>query len=453
MRILQLTPGTGDFLCGSCLRDNVLVTGLRDRGHDALIAPLYLPFALEREAEAGAEGAEAAVHMGGINVYLQQKLGLFRWLPRFLHDRLDSPGLLRWAAGRSKMTATPGLGALTLSMLRGEEGRQRTELARLVEWAKQLPRPDVLLLSNVMLIGLARELKAALGCPVVCTMQGEAPFLDALDDRHRALCWETLEARAKDVDGFLAVSHFTADLMGARLGLERAKVHVAWNGADLDGITPDPSRRDPDRPAVGYLARMCRDKGIEELVEAFLLLKERRPAVRLIAAGVVLNEDRPLLEQLARRVQRAGFGQDVELLGPVTREQKVELLQRVDVLSVPASYGESFGLYLPEAWAAGLPVVQPRHGSFVELLEHTGAGLLHEARDPAALAAALESLVDDPARRAAMGERGLGAAREFTGAMMAQRVEAALASVLEERGGAPPTGARQGEGGDHVSRP
>ena len=50
MRILQLTPGTGDFLCGSCLRDNALVMGLRDRGHDALIAPLYLPFALEEGA-------------------------------------------------------------------------------------------------------------------------------------------------------------------------------------------------------------------------------------------------------------------------------------------------------------------------------------------------------------------------------------------------------------------
>ena len=430
MRILQLTPGTGDFLCGSCLRDNALVTALRERGHDALIAPLYLPFALEREGEGGAEGVEESIHMGGINVYLQQKLGLFRRLPRFLHDRLDSPGLLRWAAGHSRMTATPGLGALTLSMLRGEEGRQRAELARLVEWAAELPRPDVLLLSNVMLIGLARELKAALGCPVVCTMQGEAPFLDALDDRHRDRCWATLAERAREVDGFVAVSRYTADLMTERLSLDPGRVRVAWNGADLDGIGPAPSRRDPERPAVGYLARMCRDKGIDRLVEAFLLLKERHPAARLVAAGVVLNEDRAPLERLRRRVEAAGHGADVELLGPVDREGKVDLLQRVDVLCVPATYGESFGLYLPEAWAAGLPVVQPRHGGFTELVEHTGAGVLYDPGDPAALAAALGDLLGDPARRAALSDRALDAAGEFTRARMAERVEEALGGLL-----------------------
>jgi glycosyltransferase involved in cell wall biosynthesis len=432
VRILQLTPGTGDFLCGSCLRDNALVMGLRDRGHDALIAPLYLPFALEDRAAgaAPAEGVESTIHMGGINVYLQQKLGLFRWLPRVLHDRLDSPRLLRWAAGHSKMTETPGLGALTLSMLRGEEGRQRAEVARLVEWA----RPDMLLLSNVMLIGLARELKAALGCPVVCTMQGEAPFLDALDDDHRARCWATLAERARDVDGFLAVSQYTADLMSSRMDLDRSKVQVVWNGADLAGISPDPARRDPERPAVGYLARMCRDKGIEALVDGFLRLKQRHPRARLLAAGVVLNEDRDLLARLERRVAEAGWAADVELLGPVTREQKIDLLQRVDVLSVPAGYGESFGLFLPEAWAAGLPVVQPRHGGFTELVEHTGGGLLYDPGDPAALADALGDLLDDPARRAALGEKGRAVATdEFTRARMAERVEAALEGLVGAR--------------------
>lgn len=436
MRILQLTPGTGDFLCGSCLRDNALVMGLRERGHDALIAPLYLPFALEDgDVDAAPpEGVESRIHMGGINVYLQQKLGLFRWLPRVLHDRLDSPRLLRWAAGHSKMTETPGLGALTLSMLRGEEGRQRAEVARLVEWARELPRPDVLLLSNVMLIGLARELKAALGCPVVCTMQGEAPFLDALDDDHRARCWATLAERARDVDGFIAVSQYTADLMSSRMDLDRSKVQVVWNGADLGGISPDPARRDPERPSVGYLARMCRDKGIEALVDGFLRLKQRHPRARLVAAGVVLNEDRDLLGRLERRVAEAGWASDVELLGPVTREQKIDLLQRVDVLSVPAVYGESFGLFLPEAWAAGLPVVQPRHGGFTELVEHTGGGVLYDPGDPAALADALGDLLDDPVRRAALGEKGrVATTDEFTRARMAERVEAALEGVVGAR--------------------
>jgi len=130
-------------------------------------------------------------------------------------------------------------------------------------------------------------------------------------------------------------------------------------------------------------------------------------------------------------VAEAGWAADVELLGPVTREQKIDLLQRVDVLSVPAVYGESFGLYLPEAWAAGLPVVQPRHGGFTELVEHTGGGVLYEPGDPEALAGALGALLDDPARRSSLGEKGrAAAAADFTRARMAERVEAALGRVL-----------------------
>ena len=425
MRILQLTPGTGTFLCGSCLRDNALVVKLRERGHDALIAPLYLPFALEDEEPN--EAAETSIHMGGINVYLQQRLPLLRWLPRFLHDRLDSPRLLRWAAGHSKMTETPGLGAMTLSMLRGEEGRQRAELERLVGWVSEMPRPDVLILSNAMLIGLAHELKAALGCPVLCTIQGEAPFLDGLDAKHRDLCWQTLAERAQEIDGFMPVSQYTADLMGERMRVGPERMHVVWNGIEPEGIAPDPSQRDPERPAVGFLARMCRDKGIDTLVDAFIRLKRDHPSARLVAAGVVLNEDRPLLAELQRRVDAAGFADDVELLGPVSRDEKIRLLQRVDVFSVPATYGESFGLYLPEAWAAGLPVVQPRHGAFPELVEETGSGLLCAPNDPDALAAALGELLGDPQRRETFGAAARAAALErFTADRMTDEVEEAL---------------------------
>ncbi len=434
MRILQLTPGTGTFLCGSCMRDNTLVVKLRERGHDALIAPLYLPFALEEEGVQAEEGFETTVHMGGINVFLQQKLPILRRLPRFLHDRLDSPRLLRWAASKAKMTETPGLGAMTLSMLRGEEGRQRAELLRLVEWVSELPRPDVVILSNVMLIGLARELKAALGCPVLCTLQGEAPFLDALDAEHRDLCWETVAERAQEVDAFLPVSQYTADLMSERMRVPAERMHVVWNGVELGDIHPEPARRDAERPAIGFLARLCRDKGIDTLVDAFLLLKRDRPNVRLVAAGVVLNEDRPLLAELQKRINAAGVAGDVEILGPVSRGGKIRLLQRVDVFSVPAAYGESFGLYLPEAWAAGLPVVQPRHGAFPELIEATGGGVLCEPNDPAALAAALGSLLNDPARRKTLGAAGRAVALErFTADRMADDVEAVLDRVQPTR--------------------
>lgn len=420
MRIIQLTPGTGTFLCGSCLRDNTLVKALGALGHEAMIAPLYLPFSMEsKEQESGED-----VHMGGINVFLQQVLPGFRFLPRFLRDRLDSPALLRFAAGRSKMTEAPGLGPLTLSMLRGEEGRQRTQLEELVEWLKQLPRPDVVILSNAMLIGLAREIGKALDCPVLCTLQGEAPFLDSLEEPYRSQCWSTLKERAKDVAAFLPVSSYTGQLMGERLGIAPERRPVVWNGIDLDDF-PEPTPAALERPpTVGFLARMCSDKGIDQLVESFTLVQQKLPAARLVAAGVVLKEDKALLERLRKRVREAGLEAQVDLRGPVSREDKLTLLREVDVLSVPATYGESFGLYLLEAWASGKPVVQPDCGAFPELLEATGGGLLFPAGDCQAHAERLLELLQDRERAQALGSAGRKVVFErFDAASMGRAVE------------------------------
>jgi len=173
VRILQLTPGTGSFLCGSCMRDNALVEELRVLGHDAQIAPLYLPFELEEplEPEAGGHARAAggdAVHMGGINVYLQQLAPWLRRLPRFVARALDSRGLLRLVAARSGLTDPRGLGPMALSVLRGEEGRQAGEVERLVQWMETLEKPDVVVLSNAMLLGLARRIRAEIGAPIVC---------------------------------------------------------------------------------------------------------------------------------------------------------------------------------------------------------------------------------------------------------------------------------------------
>src|SRR5688572_22381886 len=138
MRVIQLTPGTGSFYCGTCLRDNALVVELRRQGHDALLVPMYLPPTLD---EARAEG-DAPLFYGGVNVYLQQVSGLFRHTPRWVDRLLDSPAVLQVAASKAGSTRASELGDLTVSTLRGEEGRQAKELERLVEWLAEV-RPDV----------------------------------------------------------------------------------------------------------------------------------------------------------------------------------------------------------------------------------------------------------------------------------------------------------------------
>src|SRR4051812_12738685 len=204
MTILQITAGAGGMYCGICLRDNALVAALRKMGHEVLMVPLYLPLTLDEEDQS----AGTPVFFGGINVYLEQKSDLFQRAPTWLRDLLSSRSLLKWAGGKAAKTQPQDLGELTLSMLRGEEGRQARELDELVTWVKQQAKPDIVCLSNALLIGLARRLGAEFNCPVVCMLQGEDTFLDMLPERYSRECWQTLAERSRDVALFGAASHY-----------------------------------------------------------------------------------------------------------------------------------------------------------------------------------------------------------------------------------------------------
>jgi glycosyltransferase involved in cell wall biosynthesis len=407
--------------CGGCFRDNALVAALRRAGHEALMVPLYLPLTLD-EAD---QSAGTPIFFGGINVYLEQQSSLFARMPRWLHRVLSSPRVLRWAAGRAARTRAADVGDLTLSMLRGEEGRQARELDDLVAWLKRGRPPDVVCLSNALLAGLARQLQRELRVPVVCFLSGEDTFLDGLPESVREEAWDTLAGRARGVDVFVAPSRYYADLMSRRLGLRPAQVRVVPNGIRLEGFTPAPSS--PQPPVLGYFARLCPEKGLDTLVEAYLLLR-RRPAgrdLRLHVGGGCGPADEPFVRGLQRRLAEAGVAESVRFLPNVDRTGKFEFFRGLTVFSVPALYGEAFGLYLLEAWASGVPVVQPRHAAFPELIEATGGGLVCAPGDPVALADALERVIADPARARELGARGLAAVeRDYSVEGMASRLVA-----------------------------
>jgi glycosyltransferase involved in cell wall biosynthesis len=410
MRVALLTPGTGHYYCGSCLRDSALARGLAGLDQSVESVPLYLPFVLE---EHGQE-ERLPVHMGGINMYLQHKLPLAARAPGWMRSLLDAPGLLRWAASRGSMTEPRQLGRLTVSMLRGEEGRQGRAIGELVDWLAGRELPDVVCLSNVMLVGIVRSLKRALGRPVVCSLQGEAPFLDALPEPHRSEAWAVLVERATQIDAFVPVSQHYGELMRERLRLPPERVHVVHNGIDPSDLATRPLDDQPAVPTLGYLARMCVDKGLLTLVEAYIALRKRGRvrSLRLRVAGAMLAVDRPLVEALRNRLEEQGLGADVEFLPNVERHQKVAFLRSLSVLSVPATYGESFGLYLLEAMAAGVPVVQPRHGAFPEILAATGGGLLCEPNDADSLADGIERLLLEPPLARELAGRGRRAVLE-----------------------------------------
>jgi glycosyltransferase involved in cell wall biosynthesis len=413
--------------CGNCIRDNALVRGLRELGHEVLMVPLYLPLTLDEPDQS----AGTPVFFGGINVYLEHHWHAYDHAPHWLHDWLSSPALLRWAGKRSSAVAPRHLGGMTLSMLRGESGRQARELRELIAWLKSQPRPDVVCLSNVLLIGMAREIGRELSTPVICQFQGEDNFLDALPEPYRTQCWSEATARARDVRLFISPSQYFAGQMQGRLKLAPERIRVAPNGISLDGYPEANVTRTGQ--VIGFFARMNRDKGLDLLVEAFLQLRQE-PATReakLVVGGFCGPAEASFVARLRERIHEAGAAEAVTFHPNVDRAEKLRLLGQMRVFSVPARMSEAFGLYVVEALAAGLPVVLPDRGAFSEIVSRTGGGILYGAEDVEGLKLSLGALLQNPEHASHLGSMGRAKVREGYGAIaMAKSVESIYATVL-----------------------
>jgi len=410
MRIVQITPSAGDnFYCENCLRDTALARAILKQGHDVLMMPLYLPLPEEPSDSASL----TPMFFGGINVYLQQKSSLFRRTPRWLDGLFDSPKLLRWLSRHAGMTGAKDLGAMTVSMLAGEQGRQTKELDRLIEWlVAQDNKPDVLCLSNALLIGLARPVRQKLRVPVVCLLQDEDGFLDGLASPYSQQAWQLIAGRAADVDMFIAVSKYFADVMRDRLKLPPERICVVHTGISLEGYEPAQSR--PQVPTIGYLSRACPDRGLDTLVEAFIQAKAR-PELRnakLRIGGGRTRDDKAFLEKIHRRLNSNGLSSDVEFVENFGLAARQAFLRTLSLLCVPERHPVAYGLYVLEALASGVPVVEPAHGVFPELIEMTGGGLLCEPNNVRVFAEAIASLLLDPDRSRQLGTQGRAAVIE-----------------------------------------
>jgi len=429
MRIAYVGAGAAGMYCGSCLHDNTLASALMRLGHEVVLLPMYTPMRTDEEGV-----AIDRVFYGAINVYLQQKVGLFRRTPRWLDRLLDRPGLLRWVSRFAASTDARELGELTLSTLAGEGGSQAKELDKLVEWLAREVRPDVVHLSNSLFLGMARRLKQALRVPIVVSLQGEDLFLGELVEPHRSRALALLAERARDADLFLSPSRWYAAEMAPLLGVGASALRVVPLGIRLDQYAAEPSPRPADRPpTIGYLARICPEKGLHLLVDAFARLagEPGREALRLRVAGYLGGKDRAWFAALVARVGELGLADRFEHVGEVDLEGKVSFLRSVDVLAVPTVYREPKALFALEAMANAVPVVMPRHGSFPEMLEETGGGILVEPGSAESLAAGLRELLDDDERRIELGRRGRAAVLAGRGEeTMARATAAVLAEVV-----------------------
>ncbi len=426
MKIVLLTPGTGSYYCGVCMRDNALAREVIQQGHLAVMLPMYLPLTLDEDSAT----RDAHVFFGGINVYLQQKFAFFRQSPRWLDRLLNYRGFLRLAGNQSGMTDGAELGEITVSMLRGQEGNQAKELQKLIEWLSEHEKPDAIWLSTALLAGLAKGIAAKLDIPVLCSLQGEDVFLDDLPEPWRSKAWQTLSECSRHVAAFVAPSSYYGELMGRRMDLDRSRLHVIPNGIALEGF--EPPVLPPPTPTVGFLARFTPGKGLDFVVDAFIELKRRGkiPGARLCCVGAMTKGDERFVSGLKGRLSQAGFAGDAEFHPNVSREEKIAHLQKMSLLTVPTRYGEAFGLFLIEALAAGVPVVQPRTASFPEIVEATGGGILFDEGSVAACVAAWESLLANPSGARELGEKGrLAVGRDYSIQRLAEQY---LALTAEE---------------------
>jgi glycosyltransferase involved in cell wall biosynthesis len=428
VKSIQILPGSGDnFYCENCVRDNATVRALLRAGEEVVTVPMYLPQVIERVDAI----VNAPVFYGGINSYLQQVSGFFRWTPRWIDRLFDTQVLLRFAAKRAGSVRARNLGELTLSVMKGEHGNQVKELDRLLQWLDGVERPDLVHLSTPLLIGIGQAIRKRFGIPIVCTMQDEDVWIDAMEEPWRTRCWDTMRDGGKDVGAFIAVSRYFGSVMGDRLKIESGKLHVVPIGID-PGDPPSPKGA-AGTPAIGYLARMAESMGLPMLLDAYLRLKktERWKSLRLHLSGGKTGDDAPFLERFRQRILDEGVAGSVQFFDEFDPRSRKSFLESLSLLSVPSPQGVAFGTYILEAGARGIPVVLPKIGSYPEIVEATGGGVLYEPNTVDALARALEDLLEDAGKREALGKKGReSVAASFTLDTMAARMIEVYRSVV-----------------------
>ena len=434
VKIVQITPGAGKMYCGGCFRDNALVAELRKLGHAVTMLPLYLPLTLEDPDQT----VSSPIFFGGVSVYLDQKSAFFRRAPRWLHRLFASPTILKLAAGSAAKTKASEVGELTISMLRGENGHQACELEEMITWLKENDRPEIVSLSNVLLAGLARKIKAELKVPVVCSLQGEDSFLDGLPENLRGDAWSTLAQRAEDIDVFIAPSFYFSDLMGKRLRIPGERRKVVYNGINLEGFSSEPITP-PKVPTLGYFARMCREKGLDLLVDSYIELRSRSGTnVKLKIGGSLGPADEDFVNEQKTKLKKAGLLADCSFHPNLNRSEKIQFLESLSVFCVPAVYGEAFGLYVIEAMAARVPAVLINHAAFPELLRAAGGGGIVVEPTAESISEAIERLISNPAAAREMGEAGRSAVeKRFTSRHMASEISQVFRQTLKTAATAP----------------
>jgi glycosyltransferase involved in cell wall biosynthesis len=363
---------------------------MKQLNHTVIKIPMYLPlFSDEHDL------AEVPVFYGAVNLYLKQMSSLFRKSPKWFQRMLDSKAMLKLASGMSGSTDPTGLENMTISMLLGEDGKQREELDKLADWIAEHADADIIHLSNALLLGLAAKLKERTGAKVICSLQDEDVWVDAMNEQHRKEVWDLMAAKAKDVDRFVAVSDFYAKVSIDRMGLNPDTISTIHLGVDPDDYQFKPAEKKPRH--IGYISRTNFENGFDIIVDAFIQLKQKPDMndVKLIVTGGSTGTDKKFLKSVWKKLKLNNLVEQVEFMESFEGQARQDFFDKVSMISVPVRNGEAFGIYLTEAMASGVPVVQPNLGAFPEIVAKSKGGLIYQKNTPEDLAAGLSRLIEN----------------------------------------------------------
>jgi glycosyltransferase involved in cell wall biosynthesis len=408
MKIINIVPGFGGtFYCGNCLRDSGFIKTLNALGHDAMTLPIYLPLSVDnRQAE-----TDVPVFYGAVNLYLKQQFPFLRRMPKGMKKFFNSSWILRYAAKKAGSTRAKGLEEMTVSMLKGHEGYQKEELNQLIDFIAS-EQPDVVHLSNALLLGLAYKIKHELKIKVVCSLQDEDVWVDAMSNKYQDYVWKLMGYKAKDVDAFVAVSQYFADLMQTKMEIPNEKLHVV-----PIGVNPDHYKiNEPniEIPTIGYLSRRNKENGFEVLIDAFILLKKNSEfkQTRLKVTGGKTSDDKRFIKKQLKKLEKNNILEDVEFIENFKQENMNDFFKGLTVLSVPVLKGEAFGMYQLESLASGIPIVQPEIGAFPEIVKNTQGGVLFDPNYSRTLASKLEEVLSNTEALHSMSINGRKAVEE-----------------------------------------
>ncbi len=413
MKIIYIVPSFGgSFYCGNCLRDSVFSKAMKANGHDAVTLPLYLPHSIKEFAH----HPEVPVFYGAVNIYLKQQFKVFRHMPKWLYSFFNSPFILKLAAMKSGSTRAEGLEEMTISMLNGAEGFQADELDELIQYIRHHEKPDVIHLSNALLMGLAKKMKEELQVPVFCSLQDEDVWINAMNEQYKPKLWQLMSEKAQDIDAFIAVSHYFKNVMQQYMDIPDSKIHAVHLGVDPELYKLRIPAYDPQ--AIGFLSRMNEENGFGILIDAFIRLKQN-PAfasVKLVLTGGKTGDDNKFISKQLQKLKKNSLSEQVEILDfgdKCTTDTLEVFFDKISVLSVPVVHGEAFGLYLLEAMASGIPLVQPAVGAFPEIVETSNAGYIYSPNTADALCDKWAEVLQDKDNLNTSGDNGRRAVEDI----------------------------------------